>query len=89
MIWRGHRFHVPVDGQQRILNHVVDPVGRNALPPRDPLDHAHAIAQQRPVGRLVAGLRRRHPGAAPCIIRARVVPAHISARVITARVLQA
>jgi hypothetical protein len=58
----------PVDGQQGILNHVVDPIGGNTLPPRHLFDHAHAVAQQRPVGLLIARLRRRHPGATPRII---------------------
>jgi len=49
-----------MNGQQHVLHHVVDAVGRHPAPSRDALDDRYAVAQQRLVGVAVAGLSGGH-----------------------------
>src|SRR5438105_14332032 len=58
-----------MNGQKRVLNHVVDPVGGNAASPRGALDNAGAFPQQGDIGCLIASLRRRHKGREPKVFR--------------------
>ena len=61
-----------MNGQQHVLHHIIDVVGRDAATPRDRLDDRDAVAQQRLVGGAISSLRRRHPGR-PAQVRADIL----------------